>query len=341
VTLVERIGLAVVGPRRALALAGNRRFAGRSGSDLLVALIAVVLATQLRALVAAGWLGIAVAGSLGVRAFVQTLTDALVVDLGFLVVGAAVIYLASGAKRELGRAFDLACVAALPLLIVDLCASTVVYAADLEVPRAVMWTLSFASYAWTAVLVVLACLEVRRAGPTALGDARRARRAGWALAGIALAGIVVQGVWLARHADRVRPMTSGDPAPHFALPKITGKDTLGETVSLTPGRITILDFWATWCNPCLKSMPHLDAFARRHPEVAVYAINIDDPAEAWDIFAERKYAMTLLAGDRDTTDRYGVAAIPHTVVIDREGRVRRVFRGGNIDLEREVQAISK
>jgi hypothetical protein len=73
----------------------------------------------------------------------------------------------------------------------------------------------------------------------------------------------------------------------------------------------------------------------------VVAINIDDANAAWQLFDERKYAMTLLAGDRDTADRYGVAAIPHTVVIDRAGRVKRVFRGGPMDLEREVTTLLK
>ena len=342
-TIVERIGAALVRPRAALAVAGDRRNAGRSGSDLLVAILVLLFATQLRALVAATWLGVVVDASLGVRALVQTLADALVVDLGFLVVAAAAVYLASGAQRELGRAFDFACVAALPLLFVDLAASVVVYAGDLTVPRTVMWLLSFASYAWTAALVVLACVEARRAEPTPVGDTKPLRRAGWGIVAVAVAGVAVQGIWLARHAELVRPMTSGDPAPDFALPRITAKDQLGPTLSLAElrGKVVVLDFWATWCNPCLRAMPHLDALARAHPDVAVLAINIDDPAEAWALFDERKYSLTLLAGDRETSDRYGVAAIPHTVVIDRAGRVRRVFRGGAMNLEREVSALLK
>ncbi|HEY5950950.1 MAG TPA: TlpA disulfide reductase family protein [Kofleriaceae bacterium] len=339
-TFVERIGLAVIRPKSALAIAGERDHAGRSGSDLLLVIIAVVLATQLRALVAAGWLGFAVDGSLGVRALVQTLTDALVVDLGFLVVGAAIIYVAAGAKRDLGRAFDLSCVAALPLLLVDLAASVVVYAGELSVPRTIMWALSLISYAWTGGLIALACVEARRAARSEI-NAASGRRAGWGVLALVLVGIAVQVVWIARHMDLVKPMTAGDPAPAIALRRITGKTQLGETVSITPGKVTVIDFWATWCGPCLKAMPHLDALARAHPEVAVLAVNLDDPAEAWDIFHERNYVMTLLAGDRETSDRYGVAAIPHTVVIDRAGNVRRVFRGGAMNLEREVQALLK
>jgi thiol-disulfide isomerase/thioredoxin len=339
VTLLERLGLALVRPRTALAVAGDREHAGRSGSDLLLAILVLIVATQLRAIVAGVWLAVTVSGALGARAIVQMLADTLIVDLGFLVVSAAVIYAASGGKRELGRAFDFACVAVLPLLFVDLFASVVVYAADVSVPRTVMKVLSIISYKWMGVLTVLACIEARK--PFAVVATPLARRAGWALAAIALAGIVVQVVWLTRHFDRVKPMRPGDPAPQLALPKIIGKQTLGDVVSLTPGKVHVIDFWATWCNPCLKALPKLDALARRYPELVVLAINIDDGEAAWELFAERNYAMTLLAGDRETSDRYGVAAIPHTVVIDRAGHVRRVFRGGTMNLDREVSASLK
>lgn len=339
---LERLGLALVRPKAALALAGDRRHAGRSGTDLLIAMIFLLLATQLRTLIAAGWLGTVVAPVLGVRAAVQVLSDTLVVDLGFLVVGAAIIFAASGTRRDLGRSFDFACVAALPLLFVDLAASVVVYAGDLAVPPAIMWGLSLVSYAWTAVLVLLAVLEARRAAPTPTGELPPARRAGWGLAIVALAGMVVQVVWLARHLDHVRPMTPGDAAPAFSLPRITGTDQLGAPVTLadSAGKITIVDFWATWCGPCIKALPKLDALAR-HPEIAVLAINMDDANDAYALFDERKYVMTLLADDGATSMRYGVAAIPHTVVIDRAGNVHRVFRGGTQELERVVAALLK
>ncbi len=340
-SFIERLGLAIVRPRAALVVAGDRAHAGRSGSDLLLVILFVIAATQLRALVTAVWLATDVAGALGLRALVQMLTDTLVVDLGFLVIGAAIIFLASGSRRELGRAFDLACVAALPLMFVDLAASFVVYAAALEVPRAMMWVLSGLSYAWTGSLIGLAALEGRRRIAPPTGALRGPRRAGWAVIALVLAGVAVQVVWLVGHVERVRPMTSGDPAPQFALPRITTNGQLAERVSLPVGKITVLDFWATWCGPCLRAMPHLDALARAHPEIAVFAINIDDPADAWSLFSERGYQMTLLAGDRETSDRYGVSAIPHTVVIDRAGNVRRVFRGGAVDLEREIEALSR
>ncbi len=340
-TRLERIGAALVRPRSALAIAGERRHAGRSGSDLLVAIVVLLVATQLRALVAAAWLGAVVDVSLGVRAVVHTLTETVTVVLAALVVGAAAVYATSGKARDVGRAFDFACVAALPLLFFHLAASVIVYAGQLEVSPSLMSALSGVSYLWTLALIVLACSEARRATPTPSGDPTPPRRAGWALAGLAVVGVIVQVVWIAGNVERVRPMTSGDPAPQFALRQITGEHELGPTVSITPGKVTVIDFWATWCGPCLQAMPHLDALARAHPDIVVLAINIDDPSAAWELFAERKYAMTLLAGDRETSDRYGVSTIPHTVVIDRAGNVRRVFRGSAPSLEREVTSLSR
>ncbi|HEX5061869.1 MAG TPA: TlpA disulfide reductase family protein [Kofleriaceae bacterium] len=341
-TFGERIGAAIVRPSAALATAGDRKHAGRSGSDLLVMMLVLLVATQLRALTAAIWLGIAVDPTLGVRAVVSTLTDSLVVDLGFLVVGAVIIFAASGRRRELGRAFDFACVAALPLILVALAASLIVYSTGLDVPRPVMWMLSGIAYAWAGGLMALACALARRPSPAVAGT-KLMRRAGWGVLVVALAGIFVQVLWITGHVERVRPMTQGDPAPAFALPTITAEHQLGPpfTLDSARGHVVVLDFWATWCGPCLRAMPKLDALARAHPDVVVVAINIDDPAQAWSIFAERKYAMTLLAGDRETSDRYGVSAIPHTVVIDREGRVRAVFRGGAANLERQVTALLK
>ncbi len=100
----------------------------------------------------------------------------------------------------------------------------------------------------------------------------------------------------------------------------------------------MIDFWATWCGPCLRSMPHLDALARAHPEIDVFAINLDDPGEARAIFDRNHYQLRLLADDGDASQRFGVTTIPHTVVIDRSGTLREIHHGGPMDLDAEVRA---
>jgi len=85
-------------------------------------------------------------------------------------------------------------------------------------------------------------------------------------------------------------------------------------------------------------MPHLAAFAKQHPDVDVLAVSMDedtnDAREFWD---ENHYPMTLLHDDHDTSSRFGVTQIPHTVVIDRAGRV--AASGGGLDLEAELRKL--
>ncbi len=337
---VTRIGLAVADPRWALAVAADRRFAGRSGSDLIAMIGILLVATQLRGLVGAVWLGIEVQGSLGVRAAMHVLTRALTVDLGFLVLGALLLWALSGAKRNLGRAFDLACVAALPLLLVDLGATVVVRAFDLEVPQMIAWVLAGISWSWSGALIALATRPARvaPAKSPALPDAiaTRGRRAGMLVLAIALAGLVIQTVWIVRNLDAMRPVSEGELAPEIALPAIGRGGVLGPRVALAAsrGRVTVIDFWATWCGPCIKALPALDAIAH-DPDVTVLAVNLDDAAAARALFDERGYAMTLLADDGEVSDRYGVTTIPHTIVVGRDGVVRLVGRGASMQ---DVQA---
>lgn len=294
----------------------------------------MIVATRLRVLVQAGWTGAVLGGSYAARLVIQLLTDTLTIDLGILVIAALVIWAAARPRRELGRAFDLACVAVLPLVFVDLVAGVIVHALDVAVPMPVTWILTALAYAWTGSLVSLAMLHARR--PSAMAGTPR-RAPGLALAVVAAAGLVTQIVWIAQNPDLLRPMTQGDRAPGFALHAIGPRGELGPTVSLAPGKPAVIDFWASWCNPCLKSLPHLQAFAKAHPEVSVYAISIDDnPADAREVFDQKGYTVTLLADDHATRDRYGVTSIPHTVIVDKDGNVRRVARGGGLDLEAEL-----
>jgi thiol-disulfide isomerase/thioredoxin len=328
---LTRIGLAIGRPRWALAIAVDRRYAGRSGSDLIAMIAVLLAATQLRWLAAAAWLGGAVDAGLGLRAAMRVLTGALTVDLGALLIGALVVFALAGRRRNLGRAFDLACVAVLPVVMVQLAATVLAVAADRAVPAALSWPLALG---WMGALIALAIGPARSAARRGAelpppAAARTGRWIGAAVAAVAALGAATQVVWIAGNLDLVRPMKSGVEAPAIALPRIGPGGGLGDRITLAAsrGKITVLDFWATWCKPCLVSMPRLDRVARSHPDVAVIAVNLDDPAAARALFDQRGYAMTLVADDGDTSQRYSVSAIPHTVIIDRRGVVRQVVRG--------------
>jgi thiol-disulfide isomerase/thioredoxin len=296
----------------------------------------MIVATRLRVLVQAGWSGAVLGPQYAVRLVIQLLTQTLTIDLGVLVIAAVVIWASAGPRRQLGRSFDLACVAVLPLVAIDLVAGVIVHAFDIALPMPVTWILTAAAYSWTGSLVALAMLEARRRQFQAPGG----QIAGWVLAAIAAAGVVLQTVWVAQHPEFVRPMSGGDRAPGFALAQIGPHGQLGSRATFVPGKVTVVDFWASWCGPCLASLPHLDAFTKAHPEVAVYAISIDEnPEAARELFDRKGYSPILLWDDHETSERWGVATIPHTVLIDRAGNVRKVARGGGLDLEAELRQL--
>jgi thiol-disulfide isomerase/thioredoxin len=339
-----RIGLAIARPRYALALAADRKHAGRSGSDLILLILLLLAATQLRSLVGAVWLGKAVDSMLGLRAAMQILTRTLTVDLAFLVLGAFVVFAAGGAKRNLGRAFDIACVAAIPLLVVELVATTVVRALDVHVPMQVGWVLAAISWGWAGSLLALGWRASRTnvAMPAVPVEVQRpARIAGWILALVTVAGTVLQVVWIARHIDSMRPVAIGNTAPAFALPAIGPGGVLGEKRGLTPNKVTVIDFWATWCKPCIVALPKLQRMANEKPDVEVITINLDDAAAARALFDKSGFTMTQLMDDGEVSERYSVTTIPHTVVIGRDGTVEHVFRGGTSKLEAAVEEIRK
>ena len=324
--------MAIGAPRHAMALVGDRRHQGRSGSDLIALIVLVILATRLAPMFEAGWQVAAISVGHGVRFALHTLTRMLTFDLAMLVIGALALWLAGGPRRNVGRAFDFACVAVVPLLVVELVATPVVTLLELDVPRTIGWVLTGVASSWTAALIGLAVPPIRRAavGAPTPESIQRGRRIGWAVIAVVVIGLASQAIWILRNWDHMRPVTANSRAPAFALPAIGPNGVDGPIKQLADyaGKVVVLDFWATWCEPCVRSLPELDELARRG-DVAVIAINIDDdPAEARALFDRNRYVMDLVVDHGLAVKRrYNVITIPHTVVIDARGMVTFVTHG--------------
>ena len=112
-------------------------------------------------------------------------------------------------------------------------------------------------------------------------------------------------------------------------PEFTLKDLNDNTVSLASlrGKVVILDFWATWCGPCRKSMPLLDKFyTDTKPEnVVVYGVNVWERGGKTDkvkpFITERGFHFPVLFGTNDLANAYGVQGIPTLVMIDPQGKI--------------------
>lgn len=139
-------------------------------------------------------------------------------------------------------------------------------------------------------------------------------------------------------ACRSSPVTSGT-APNFTLESPSGGSiTLGDL----EGQVVVLDFWATWCSPCVESLDHLQQLHEQYADqdVVVLAINVGETRDEVAGFVEHYgYSFTaLLDSDDRVTEVYGVQGIPHTLVVDRQGEVQYTLGGPDAveDLVREL-----
>lgn len=120
-------------------------------------------------------------------------------------------------------------------------------------------------------------------------------------------------------------------APRFTL-ETTDGEKLSLDDALAEGPV-ILDFWATWCKPCRKALPHLQDLYEAHREdgLTVIAVSIDEPRNRPKIKAAvRSLGLTfpvLVDGDKDVARLYRVDSVPATFVISQTGRVMAYHRG--------------
>lgn len=119
------------------------------------------------------------------------------------------------------------------------------------------------------------------------------------------------------------------PAPNFSRPDLTGK-----TIRLAEykGKVVLLNFWATWCGPCLVEMPKFADWQNQYRAqgLQVLGVSMDDSeAPVRKTVSKLRLDYPILMGDEKIGTAYGgVLGLPVTLLIDRTGVVRARFEGG-------------
>jgi peroxiredoxin len=141
-----------------------------------------------------------------------------------------------------------------------------------------------------------------------------------------LAGLVMLAAMAGCYSG-TRPPRIGSAAPDFTV-----KDS-DRTVQLSQfkGQVVLLNFWATWCPPCVEEMPSLVEMQRQMKgrNIMVLAVSIDVDEKAYHQFVKEHGVNLLTVRDPEqkTANLYGTHGWPETYVIDRNGVIRRKFIG--------------
>lgn len=130
-----------------------------------------------------------------------------------------------------------------------------------------------------------------------------------------------------------RPL-EGRPAADFSLPALAGQNL---RLQAYQGQDVLLHFWASWCKPCVKEMPQIEAAHRalKAKGLAVIAVNVGEERETVARFADAHGFTFPIALDKnwDVASRYRIIGLPVSVFIGRDGRVREIVQGGRLTRE--------
>ena len=139
---------------------------------------------------------------------------------------------------------------------------------------------------------------------------------------------VAAGVMLFGSLTQASTVALSSEAPDFTLKTLEGPNLRLEEYR---GQVVLINFWASWCGPCRQEMPILDRLHQRYEDTgfAVLGVNVEgEAAPAQKIVDKTNVTFPVLIDEGQlVSELYELEAMPSTVVVDRDGKVRYVHRG--------------
>ena len=183
-------------------------------------------------------------------------------------------------------------------------------------------------------------------------QARRERRWTWALAAVMVVTVTV--ALVALPAPRVlahrcidcsvallQSLTTAPPAPsqlkpqaqRTTAPDFTLNDAAGHSISLSAlkGQVVLLNFWATWCHGCQTEIPWFVEFQKKYGDAGLTIIGVSLDGDGWKsvtpFLEQRQVNYPIVIGTDELSNIYNAAALPVTVLIDRDGKIAARHEG--------------
>lgn len=144
--------------------------------------------------------------------------------------------------------------------------------------------------------------------------------------------------------DESHPLI-GNPSPSFHLDSVNGMGQV--SMAGLSGKVVIVDFWATWCEPCKKSFPKLQSLNAKYKGSGVTVVGLSEDDDKGGI---REFANSLGAdfpllwdSDKAVAGKWQPGSMPATFIVDRKGLVRFIHRGYHdgeeLEIEKEVKSL--
>ena len=153
---------------------------------------------------------------------------------------------------------------------------------------------------------------------------------------MACAGVVGY-FWLTNGRSTFNPddeVHAGELAPDFTVQLLSGESF---TLSEHRGTVVVLDFWATWCGPCVAKMPTIQALHEQFGKRVIFVgMNVGEAQSRVQEFIDDRgftYAIGLDVGSRIHRNYYPSPGVPYMVIINGEGVITQTFLGGGAGLE--------
>ncbi len=148
--------------------------------------------------------------------------------------------------------------------------------------------------------------------------------------------------------QRIWAIASGPPppGPGMAAPEAQGTSSRGDPLSLRQhqGQVVLVDFWGTWCPPCVASMPTLNGLHQHYQDKGFVVLGVNqDPGDAAGVnaFLEAKHiTFASIMDSGDIARSWGVYTFPTSFLVGRDGVIRQTYRGLSSEarLKRDIEA---
>jgi cytochrome c biogenesis protein CcmG/thiol:disulfide interchange protein DsbE len=135
------------------------------------------------------------------------------------------------------------------------------------------------------------------------------------------------------------PAQAGKVAPDFTVSD--GKSSVH--LASYRGRVVLLNFWASWCGPCIEELPSLLQLHHDDPNLTILAVSIDEDADAYSGFLRNRHIDLITVRDPQQTAAtlFHTSMWPETYLIDRNGVIRRKFVGATDWSDPEIRTYLK